>query len=48
MSFLFVCSVCHVDDSPDITLAFEDYKVIPPFSREDTDDTDDNPYPPRP
>ena len=32
--------VCYVDDSSDGTLAFADFKVIPPFSRKDTDDKD--------
>ena len=29
--------VCHAGDSSDVTLAFEDAKGIPPFSREETD-----------
>ena len=33
--------ICHAGNSFDASLAFEDAKVIPPFFREDTDDTDD-------
>ena len=32
---------CHAGDSYDVTLAFKDDQVIPPFSREETVDTDD-------
>ena len=31
----------HTGDSSDVTLAFEDAQVIPPFSREETKITDD-------
>ena len=30
----------HTGNSHDVTLASEDAQVIPPFSREETDDTD--------
>ena len=31
----------HAGNISDVTLAFEDAQVIPPFSQEDTEDTDD-------
>ena len=36
----FGCRCCHAGNSSEVTLAFEDDQVIPPFSREETDDTD--------
>ena len=32
---------CHAGDSSDVTLAFKNAKVVPPFSKKETDDTDD-------
>ena len=34
--------VCHTGNNSDVSLAFEDAKVIPSFSWEETDDTDNS------
>ena len=36
MCFVFVC---HAGNSSDVTLAFEDAQITPPFSREETENT---------
>ena len=38
--WLVCCLFGHTGNISDVTLAFEDTQVIPPFSREESDDTD--------